>query len=68
MMRAGAVRAAFFAVPLAALFVFPAGPRTALAQSGEPIPIATEDLSWAFPVGERMVFSGMYGRVRVGEG
>ena len=68
MMRAGAVRAAFFAVPFAASFVFPAGPRTALAQSREPIPITTEDLSWAFPVGERMVFSVMYGRVRVGEG
>lgn len=38
------------------------------AQSGSAIPIETENLEWSFPAGERMVYSVMYGRVRVGEG
>lgn len=46
-----------------------AGPRPAFSQSdGSNIPITSDDLSWTFPTGERMVFSVMYGRVRVGEG
>lgn len=43
-------------------------PQPLSAQAGSSVSIETDDLEWVFPTGERMVFSVMYGRVRVGEG
>jgi len=43
-------------------------PVEARAQASSTEPIETDDLEWVFRTGERMVFSVMYGRVRVGEG